>query len=153
MAPKPFTTEERIQRAREIGIIVDHDDEWVLSIATWRINKDGYAQCTWRSPYTKQTVSLHHFLVGVPLPPYEVDHKDRNKLNNSRVNLHYVTHGDNMRNTDWLDNSANWDIRGGRYHVRVTAKGVRHYIGSFVTQHEAEQARDAFISKFQDGDA
>jgi hypothetical protein len=43
---------------------------------------------------------LHHDVLGpAPAPGLEVDHIDRNKLNNTKANLRYVTHLQNLNFT------------------------------------------------------
>jgi hypothetical protein len=46
----------------------------------------------------KQTHLLHRFLLGITDPNIQVDHKDRNRLNNQKENLRVATSAENARN-------------------------------------------------------
>ncbi len=98
-----------------------------------------------------RNIYLHRLLMADSLKPgMEVDHVDRNGLNNRRSNLRVVTHGRNMVNT--LPANAlgvkNVSLARGRYQARVRRDGVMHYLGSFGTLDEAVAARDEFTTRY-----
>ena len=73
----------------------------------------------------------------------EVDHKDRNKHNNTRENLRIVSRAENIRNTE-----TNRDIPkgvyllpSGRYRAMVRHEGKLISIGCYDTVDEAKSAR------------
>ena len=75
--------------------LCDTDDlEYLLEGHTWRFHK-GYAY----SKIDGKCIAAHQFLLG-KLSGYEIDHKNRNKLDNRRVNLRQVVHAVNTRNID-----------------------------------------------------
>jgi hypothetical protein len=145
----PYSSSERLRRSQELGIIVDPQDEWLLSEYTWHVSKFGYAQGNVKLGHNRYlSVLLHHFITGVPIHPFEVDHWDRNKMNNRRSNLRYIIHRDNVLNSERIDNATNIYYRKstGKYAVLFNAHRVdEFYVGSFATQHEAEQARDEYL--------
>lgn len=49
----------------------------------WSLRPDGYA-------YNFQLGRLHHNIIGKPIKPLEVDHINRNRLDNRRYNLRVV---------------------------------------------------------------
>ncbi len=120
-------------------------DEQDASLANegWCYVGAGYARSSSAREY------LHHRLLGNPPHGFEVDHRNRNKLDNRRENLRFVSHGHNMANAIMPKRVANpmSDYRGVRRNQRggkwkaVLANTV---IGaSFVTPEEAARAYDA----------
>lgn len=135
-----LSIEERIYRAELLGIIVDDEDRWVLEHFSWRVSTKGYAETTIYAP-DKQTIKLHHLVVGRPLFGLGVDHINRNKLDNRKVNLSYATRRENSLNRDWHDTSMNYKVsRNGKYEARLTVNGKYMHLGTFETIEQAENA-------------
>jgi hypothetical protein len=79
--------------ARDGYAIVDLQDRFVEKYL-WSINLAGYAQAR----VNGTTKLLHHLIMGKPKKPYVTDHINRNKLDNRRVNLRFVTERENALN-------------------------------------------------------
>lgn len=93
----------------------------------------------------KKRVLLHRWLLGVP-DDIEVDHIDRNGLNNRRENLRRATRAKNAAAIPPQPNKTGYigvreDQRGCR--PRFDALIQRRLIGRFDTAREAAQARDS----------
>jgi len=71
-----------------VALVDDADFDW-LSRSKWHCSNDGYA--------VSGVVVMHRLIMDAP-DGMEVDHIDRNKLNNRRSNLRVCTHAENMRN-------------------------------------------------------
>lgn len=91
---------------------------------------------------------LHHFVIGFPLPNFEVDHIDGNGLNNQRVNLRVIYKYQNPQNRNHNRTSiypgVSWaqDRHMWRSCINIDKKTVK--IGSYNTELEAFTAyRDA----------
>jgi hypothetical protein len=91
--------------------IVDPDDHEELSRFRWRLNqvssnpgKQGYAVRTAVLPDGRTRYqAMHRQIMGLWFgDPEEVDHRNRDTLDNRRANLHIVTHAENMRNRPHL---------------------------------------------------
>lgn len=90
------------------------------------------------------------------MPPKEglvVDHINQNTLDNRRANLRYVTHGENIANTDAAFAHSTTGVRGVHAHsnrpvysVRCYAKGRTFWVGNYATK---EAAHAAFV-EFKD---
>lgn len=88
MSRRPLTPEQRRERARKIGIVVDPVDEWLLSSYTWyadqhntvrtQIVQDGHVYC----------IPLAHLIMGLPPDGQNWWRKDRTRWDFRRSNLY-----------------------------------------------------------------
>lgn len=87
---------------------------------------------------------MHRFILGVG-PEVEIDHRDRNTLNNQRDNLRPCTHAQNVRNVGpRKDNSSGykgvtWDKENNKWRAQIG----RVKLGRFSNVIEAAHAYDA----------
>lgn len=77
----------------------------------------------------------------------EVDHADRNRLNNCKNNLRIVSHKTNNQNCKLRTNShksgfigVNWNEEKQKW-VATIYKGKRYYYGSYIDKVDAIKAR------------
>src|SRR5262245_2952532 len=121
-------------------ILIDEDDEWILSALTWRITPRGYVEASMYGPNGwRKTVKLHHFIMGTPIWEGEhIDHINRNKLDNRRANLRWVDAFVSSQNRDFVDTARHVRVTyNGKFEARITRDGVTHQIGTFRTEQEA----------------
>ena len=85
--------------------------------------------------------------------PKEVDHIDRNKLNNFSKNLRASTHRDNSCNVSkWKKPTSSkyvgvsYDKRRSKWQAYCTVQGRRHSLGLHETEELAKDSRNKFIS-------
>lgn len=147
-------------RARDGSIrayaIVDVEDyEWA-SQHTWHWSH-GYARRTVYLPgpdgrRRKCSFSLHGELLPAP-PGKEVDHENRNRLDNRRSNLRLVSHAQNMLNGPVQSNNTS-GFRGvslykrtGRYLAQVAVNGGFVHCGYHATAEQAARAYDQAVLK------
>jgi hypothetical protein len=102
--------------------IIDYQDlELVSSIKnTWTATTNGL-----RATINKKAIFLHRFLMNPP-EGKEVDHVNRNPLDNRRSNLRVCTHAENMKNRGQHDKNKKFkgvSYRDGSYIVRIHAEG------------------------------
>lgn len=83
-------------------------------------------------------------------PPYDIDHRDGNKDNNSLDNLREAKRIQNQQNIRkaHIDNQcgllgAYWDKRRGLWYSEIRSNGKRHLLGKFPTK---EQAHAAYLA-------
>lgn len=76
--------------------VVDDSDYSKLVMHGWSIDSTGYPQACCDG----KKVRMHNFLLGKSCRDKQIDHKDRDKLNNQRSNLRFVTHKENNNNKD-----------------------------------------------------
>lgn len=123
--------------------IVSESDFELLSKWKWRKNKQGYAV---RNTSDKQ-ITIHAQLMGSK-PPLEIDHINRNKLDNRRENLRFVTRSQNNlnRNLDPRNKVGHNGIskcKTGSYRVRVSLKEL----GRYKTLEEAIAVRNKAVNE------
>ena len=109
----------------------------------WHIRKNkntNYAIAT-----LSQTEKLHlHRLILNYTGPLDIDHINRNGLDNRKNNLRIVKHGINLANNG---KTGVKQVPSGRYQAKCTRNYQSIYIGTYDTFDEAVKARNDFISK------
>lgn len=97
--------------------VIDHKNLEELSKYKWSYHKDGYAHAKIKS---KQTL-MHRFIKGVHDDiSVDVDHKDRNRLNNRECNLRIVNRRENSLNKNRRSDNTTGII--GVYHRKDSGK-------------------------------
>jgi hypothetical protein len=108
---------------------IDTEDRDLLDDYVWCDNK-GYAR--------NKSQGLLHRVIMKRLHPeisdeFDVDHIDQNKFNNTRANLRYVTHSENLRNVSAQSNNKSTGIKGlydrteeKRFQCRRVIKGITY---------------------------
>jgi hypothetical protein len=83
-------------------------------------------------------------LIGDSANKLQIDHINRNKLDNRRENLRLVNKEMNMNNVDFALNGKGYHLykRTGKYRVQIGNCGKKIFIGLFDTP---EQARAAYV--------
>jgi hypothetical protein len=147
-----FTPEIRRQKAHDLGILVDPEDEWLLEEYSWHL-ANGYAVTSLRTEYGKRNVFLHHCIMGQPIwEGDEIDHINRIRYDDRRGNLRYTTKAQNATNSNRGFGECGvrnvYFCHGGRYQVSVRKAGTLHYLGSFSTLDEAVATRDEWLYNY-----
>ena len=122
--------------------LVDAVDYPMLSRFTWHVTNKGYAV---RGQHPHVLMSR---VIMLPDPGLEVDHVNRNKLDNRRRNLRICEHRGNARNAARrVDNASgykgvSWRSDVKKWRVRL-ANGGQKYLGLFDDKLDAARAYDA----------
>jgi hypothetical protein len=117
------------------------DYEW-LSQWTWHLH-NGYA-----ARRTKRELILMHRQIMQPPEGMLVDHKNRNKLDDTRVNLWVCTHAENARNRGRPRDASSrfigvgYDRFCGKYYARLYHERKSLFIGYFTDEIAAARAHD-----------
>src|SRR5215218_9987366 len=77
--------------------LIDADDAGFLGAARWRFVSPGYAARWEKIRGTTAVILLHRVILGAP-NGVEVDHINRDGLDNRRCNLRLILHAGNMQN-------------------------------------------------------
>lgn len=129
----------------KIDVKVDEEFSWILEKRIWLNN--GYPHC-W---HNKKNTAIHHIVIGKGVNGMEVDHINRNKLDNRRANLRHVTRIENLRNRN------NWGkhLRGvffdktcprrKPYKAIRKVNGKNIHLGYYATAEEAHKAWQDYV--------
>lgn len=78
----------------------------------------------------------------------DIDHINRNGLDNRRCNLRIVSHSDNTSNNK---HTGIYQVKSGRYRASCCRHYKSFYIGTFDTVEEAAEARERFLQDIKAG--
>lgn len=125
--------------------VVDLEDAADLSRWTWHMNASGYAQRSVkrRSEGYRCNISMHRQILGLsPGDGTEVDHINRDRLDNRRSNLRVVPKWGNRQNVTGGRGTSKYrgvclHAPSGKWVAYVGAGGRKHNLGYFSTEEEA----------------
>lgn len=134
-------------------ILVDDDDFEYLNQYTWHLTKNGYVRTNMRIDgiWKKQ---LMHKLITNTTSDEQVDHRDRNGLNNQRDNLRLCTNGQNQQNRGLGKNNTSgfcgvwWNKRNKKYVAGIRASGQKIHLGYFDDKIEAAKIYNEAALKY-----
>lgn len=110
------------------------------------LRKDGYV--AFKNYITGKTLLLHRYLMNEPDSCYEVDHINKNKLDNRLENLRTVTKSVNRINTDMMKSNTSgvigvtWDKSRNKWKATLNVNHICYNLGRFNTLEEAKVARE-----------
>jgi hypothetical protein len=132
--------------------LIDEQDAHLARL-TWHLKADGYAaRFRTRRNHPNGSGSgkflrLHRLILDAP-PGVEVDHINRNRLDNRRSNLRLATDGENARNCKRNTKNTSgykgvcFHDRAGRWGASVKLNGKAYWMGLFDTPEQAAFAYD-----------
>lgn len=127
-----ITVYEREKKGKEMSakcaFIIDKNDVEIARKIKWCVGGNGYVS-------NRKVGYLHHMLLPKK-DGFVVDHINRNKLDNRRTNLRYLTHRTNL-----LNNSRKgyyWDKQRNRFRVSLMIGYRKVCGGQFKTEGEAK---------------
>lgn len=126
--------------------IFDIDDYEKVSKYYWSLNGNGYIFSSIMIDGNIYNIFLHVLIFGNK-DEFEVDHIDRNKLNNRKNNLRYATHIENNRNKNKQINNKSGvigvykDNKTGQWRAQIKINNKAIALGRFINKEEAIIAR------------
>ena len=125
----------------------------LVAMGSWTYNPKGYTQ-KWHNGTTIQMHRVIWSMAGRPLPR-QLDHKDRNGLNNQLGNLRAATPLQNMfnrgpsRRNKCGYKGVCWRPNRHGFEARIMTKDKRKSLGVFGTAKDAAKAYDRAAKKYQ----
>jgi HNH endonuclease len=145
------------RHGRGLRVLVDPDVyEWAIH-HRWYVTDRGYIyrQRSQHERAERKTVRLHNEVLP-PNPGEVIDHINRDKLDNRRVNLRSVTHSMNTMNRGLMQGRSRYrGISGtpGRWQAKLKIGGIELRLGQFVSERDAAHVYDLFASLLLGDDA
>lgn len=130
---------KEITLSRGSVVLVDDEDYEFLNQSKWSLKDGRYARST-TGDFIHVEVAKR---MGIWRPDREVDHRDRDGLNNRRENLRVGTHAQNMRNIGpYSTNSSGykgvcWDKSRNKWLASISINNRFKNLGRFDTAEEA----------------
>ena len=126
---------------------VDDEDYQRVAPYKWRVLKTRKHWYAITSSISGSTTYLHRFITDAP-KGMEVDHINRDGLDNRKVNLRVCTRRENGCNSDFEKGTSGgyrgvYRLPSGRFQAKIKNHKQQIYIGTFITAEEAARARDA----------
>ena len=140
----------KITTAKGCEILADAEEIEKLEKYSWCVSAQGYAVANIKG----KVVKMNRYILGLDNCVGKfVDHINRNKLDNRKVNLRFCTPKENARNISVAKNSKSQILgvrktKHGKFNVRIVADGKEHHIGNFETIEEAIMARQKAEIKY-----
>lgn len=133
---------KEIELTQGLVAFVDDEDYEKLSKHKWRAEKRGDLFYAYRSAGKHGGYAMHREILPIPLGK-EIDHTDRNGLNNQKSNLRICTVSQNQANTKSRTGGTSkfkgvgWFKSSRKWRALIKVKGQLVYLGLFVTEEDA----------------
>lgn len=135
--------------------VVDDQDYDGLAEYAWRaqVEKNGVYACRLQRKAEHENgmpkkVYMHRQILGVTDRWTDVDHANRNGLDNRRANLRTCSRSENNGNRKKSGGTSrykgvSWDSKNGKWLAQIHLDNKRRYLGRFVREEDAARAYDA----------
>jgi len=128
-------------------VLIDQEDLARISLFTWRVTPQGYARHDKRIGGKLYAIHMHNFLIGRALKPNDIDHINRNKLDNRKINLRVASKSLTKFNQNMYKNNKS-GVKGvffnhNRNQWQASYAGL--HLGWFRTKNEAIQLREEVL--------
>jgi len=139
-----------IELTRGKVTVVDDDDFPSLCRYKWAFTSNGYAA---RGVWKGKTILMHRLLLDAP-KGVEVDHKNRDKLDNRRENIRLCSGAQNKQNRGIQKNNisgyrgVHWSSLNDKWRATIDVNGKRHHLGLFYEERDAALAYNESAKKF-----
>lgn len=152
----PLSKKSNKNKGKYFAMVDDEDFERVNKIS-WAAHKHKNTYYAVRNYHVKstlssQTILMHRFILN-PQKGQDVDHIDRNGLNNQRKNIRPCTRSENMFNRKKRNNVSSsykgvcFDSKRNKWTAELTVNKKRYRIGRFKTEENAAIAYNIFAEK------
>jgi len=132
--------------------LIDKEDELKCSTFKWAITK-GYVFA--RNSKTRRMVTLHSFILGKQDGMY-IDHKNRNPLDNRKINLRVCDNSQNCHNR-WKPKKSGLSSKykgvdfhknSKKFHASICINRNKIHLGYFIEEKDAALAYNKAAIKF-----
>lgn len=124
---------------------VDDEDYQKISKRGWSLNSNGYAKCTIRMNGKSRTLLMHRLIMGIT-NANDLDHINRNRLDNRKLNLRECNRSQNLSNQGLSSKNTTgykgvcYDKSRNKYEAYIKHHSKKIFLGRFNTAIEAATA-------------
>lgn len=135
--------------AKDGYTLVDKSYAYLADEYKFYLNSSGYPITT----IDHKPMRIHHLVMGNPGKGKQVDHINRNRLDNRTANLRVVSSAENVHNSTRANGISGYrgvtkSSHSDTWEARIAYKGCRIHLGVFKTKEEAAAARDIATKKY-----
>jgi hypothetical protein len=137
----------------QVAIVDDRDYAWLMNGPKWSCDAKGYAVRHVRmADGTRKTEKMHRIIVGLKRGDPDVDHEDRDTLNNRRYNLRIGSKHQNganrIKSRHYGGKPTRSKFKGvtvtdGEWRANIRVNGKLKNLGNFESEEAAAAAYDA----------
>ncbi len=124
--------------------IIDLEDVEKCRKYKWHIRKSKNTNYVINN--TEKRFFLHQYILDYYDQDMDIDHINRNGLDNRKINLRIVTHSRNIMNQG--NGTGIKKVQSGRYQASICRNYQTYYIGTYDTFDEAYSARKAIEEQY-----
>ena len=135
-------------------VLVDNESFDELNNWRWQLNSNGYVSRS-SCKKGKRTLEFIHHRVLSKKKGFEVDHINRDKLDNRSCNLRYATRSQQLANSGMRKNTISgykgvWRHKETikKWHATIVVNGEKHRLGKYETKEEAALAYNKAAKKY-----
>ncbi len=122
--------------------IIDKQDWWLVGQFHWYAHSTGYAFAGVCHNGNQRMIKLHRLISG--FPPFHIDHRNGNGLDNRRRNLRPCTHSQNLSNRGKQRNNTSGFKgvcqHGKKWRAKIWVDRRQIHLGYFNHKHNAALA-------------
>lgn len=143
-----------LSEKKRLVALVDDEDYELISSFVWRAirpslrSKTFYAINEKMSDYKRSCIYMHRIILSASDDHVEIDHVNRNGLDNRRLNLRICSHSQNLMNTPLRENKTSkyrgvhWDRERDKWMTTIRMNGKTISLGRFDSEEDAAMAFD-----------
>lgn len=124
-------------KGKAFTVTLDEEDYCKVAHMTWWLKPTGYVYTQTRGRKNRTSIYLHRLITGAS-KGQEIDHINRNPLDNRKENLRFCTRSQNNMNKAGLRGVSPFK-RGWRARIKKDRKEI--HIGLYATKEAAVEAR------------
>ncbi len=140
------------------SVKVDKSDYSFLDQWKWCVVKAGNNYYAVRNSKSgakyRHLIYMHHIILGFPPKGLEVDHLNRDSLDNRKENLRYIDHRENISNSKRKSKSSRfvgvkWDKNAKAWRAQIQINGTQKHLGLFGFEFLAACAYNEALDKWK----
>ena len=141
------------KKGEKLKVLYDECDHELVAAHRWHVNSTGYAVSNIRMEQGRGTLLMHRLILDIKCRDTQVDHKNRNRLDNRRCNIRPCTVSENRRNKSSTGAckylGVSYQKVNGRIYIRasITINSKNVHLGRFKTEEAAARAYDQAAKK------